>query len=316
MTETNFRRLLLVLLAGLAAPLTVPEPGAATGEEVCLGDCNDDEEVVTSELIRGVRIALGSAEPASCPSFGSDGNGAATVAELLHAVRNSLQGCLSPGDSTPTPTRTRTPGPSETPGTPPTPAPGPAITLFAVTRADGFLVDPIDDDAEVPIYERPLGSGFNLVVEAGTGPGGGTVGVTTLDDSGPPDLQVQATRRLGDGDPRVCDAQPPAGGIPAIDPPRFDDSPFVTTTLNDFGCRFLDGRGQTRGRGCNEENGCVAFANGESGCVSRQTRRQFCATVDASMAFPLGDTLVTVRVRDTEGRLGDAASLIVRVLNE
>jgi hypothetical protein len=272
--------------------------------------------VFASELIQGVRIALGSAPMESCPSYGSDGDGAATVTELVSAVHSALSGCFSIAD--PTPTRTRTSSPSHTPGTPPTPAAGPMVEFFAVTRADGLRIAAVNEGTdEVPIYERPLGSGFNLVVEAGIGPAGKTVGDSTLNDVGTPDLQIQATNQLGNGDPRVCDAVPPnAGGIPAIDPPRFDESPFVTTTLNDFGCRFLDGRGMTRARGCSEESGCVTFSNGESGCVSRQTQRQFCATVDSSMAFPLGDTLVTVRVRDRDGNLGDPAQLIVRVLNE
>jgi hypothetical protein len=143
------------------------------------------------------------------------------------------------------------------------------------------------------------------------------VGTASLSGAGPPDLQIQATRQLGNGDPRRCDVEPPnAGGIPAVDPPRFDDSAFVTAVLNDFGCRFADGRGQPRARGCTEESGCVAFASGQSGCFSDLTRAQFCATVDAFMAFPLGDTLLTARVRDVDGNLGDPARLVVRVLHE
>jgi hypothetical protein len=294
----------------------LPEALAGTVEEICVGDCEDDSDVSAAELVVGVRIALGSMTSAACPSYESDGDGAATVDELVAAVHNSIDGCFATVVRTPTPTRTHTE--PFTPTITPTPASGPKVTFFAVLRADGTRFPAVNEGqpGEVPIYERPLGSGFNLVVEAGTGPGGGNVGNVTLDEGDIPDLQIQATRQLGNGDPRVCDAAPPnSGGIPAIDPPSFDDSLFIATALNDFGCRFIDGRGQPRGRGCNEENGCVTFASGDSGCVSRETRRQFCATVDSSMAFPLGDTLVTVRVRDDDGEPGDAAQLIVRVLN-
>jgi hypothetical protein len=283
---------------------------------MCIGDCEDDMDVTTAELVVGVGIALGSMPSDSCPAYGTDGDGAPTVAELVEAVHNSIDGCSAIGGRTATPTQTRTR--SSTPTITPTPASGPKVTYFAVLRADGTRFPAVNEGqpGEVPIYERPLGSGFNLVVEAGFGPGGGTVGDATVNEGDLPDLQIQAMRQLGDGDPRVCDAAPPnPGGIPAIDPPRFDDSTFVATTLNDFGCRFLDGRGAPGGRSCNEENGCIAFTSGESGCVSQETRRQFCATVDSAMAFPLGDTLVTVRVRDQDGELGDAAQLIVRVLN-
>jgi hypothetical protein len=307
---------LIVALAAYVLPPFVAEAGAGTGK-VCVGDCGGDTDVTAAELVVGVGIALGSTPAGSCPTYGSDGAGTATVAELVEAVQNSIDGCFAtdPRTATPTPTGVGsfTPSPSATPGS------GPKITFLAVTRADGFRFPAVNEGRpqEVPIYERPLGSGFNLVVEAGTGPGGGVVGDATLDEGGIPDLQIQTTRQLGNGDPRVCDAAPPnAGGIPAIDPPRFDDSEVVATALNDFGCRFLDGRGLPRGRGCNEEGGCVAFSSGESGCVSEETRRQFCATVDSSMAFPLGDTLLTVRVRDLDGELGDPAQLIVRVLNE
>ena len=61
--------------------------------EVCVGDCNGDGMVTISELIRGVNIALGSAEVDVCPAFDANGDGAVTINELVSAVINALNGC-------------------------------------------------------------------------------------------------------------------------------------------------------------------------------------------------------------------------------
>ena len=72
--------------AGSLVVLVPPAP-------VCIGDCGMDGTVTISELIRGVRIALGSAEVDACPAFDSNGDQAVTINELVSAVRNALNGC-------------------------------------------------------------------------------------------------------------------------------------------------------------------------------------------------------------------------------
>ena len=107
-------------------------------------------------------------------------------------------------------------------------------------------------------------------------------------------------------------AAPTFGGVPAIDPPRLDDPDAIADPLNDFGCRFIDGQGNTVGRIC--QLGCVRFESGDYGCqMGDNTEIQFCAPVSMPLTFPSGDTLVTARVRDQAGNLGAPAQLLVRV---
>lgn len=63
------------------------------GSAGCPGDCDGSGDVVVSELIRGVNIALGSADLASCSAFDRDGDGAVAVSELVQAVNAALGGC-------------------------------------------------------------------------------------------------------------------------------------------------------------------------------------------------------------------------------
>jgi hypothetical protein len=266
--------------------------------------------VSIDELVLGVNIALGGAALDACPSYDADGDRGVAIEELISAVANAQRGC--PGGPTPT-ARPASPAPSATvtPTATWTAAPGPTVSFFGVTSADDSLQPPsATSPSGIAIYERPFGFGFKLVVEAhgeltATEAGTYTVG-------GTPDLQIQTTRALGDGSPAVCDVEPPNfGGVPGIDPPQLEDPDLIADALNDLGCRFVDGEGAPRGRTCAE--GCVRFDDGEGHCVSDAPNAQFCAPIAMPMAFPEGDTLVTVRVRDRSGRLGSAAQLIIRI---
>lgn len=223
----------------------------------------------------------------------------------------------TPLPTTSTPTRTRTPTPSASPtsGVPR----GPRVVFFGVVRADDELalpeppVDP-NDPSEIPVYRRPFGSGFSLVVEARPGLSGRTVGTSAYNPGGCPDLQIQVTRPLGEPTDAVCDTEPPnPGGVPGIDPPRLEADPFACDRFNDLGCRFVNGDNVPVRRTCTDEQACVRFASGEFGCVAPNATAQFCGFVDRNIQFPPGDTLVTVRVRDTQGNLGPPARIIIRV---
>jgi hypothetical protein len=61
----------------------------------CTGDCDRDGGVSVAELIRGVRINLGTDPLAWCLSIDHDGDGSASVAELTQAVNANLLGCSS-----------------------------------------------------------------------------------------------------------------------------------------------------------------------------------------------------------------------------
>lgn len=283
----------------------------------CVGDCGGDGEVTVNDLVLAVVIALGDASVDTCPAADADGDGAVTVSELVEAVSGLLGSCddsATPTSTPPSPTAT----PTATPTVTTTPAVGPRITFFGLASADDVRQEPIGTDENgVPIYQRLFGFGFRLVVEATRGSSQLALGSDAFSDDGAPSLQVQATRALGNGSTAVCDTEPPlVGGVPGIDPPRFDDSTEVVDALNDLGCRFLDGAGNPVSRSC--ATSCVKDDNGDYACVDLATEAQFCVLVDTLLEFPPGDTLVTVRVRD-RGRngepmnLGAPQQLIVRV---
>jgi hypothetical protein len=201
----------------------------------------------------------------------------------------------------------------------PTPSPvpliGPAVTFFGIIRADDTLVQDAGTSMEgFLIYERAFGSGFSLVVEGRPGPGAVALGESTFetDLKAFPDLQIQVDRPLGEGNATVCErSDDMPSGVPAIDPPSFESTQFNVDTLNDLGCRFQDGFGAPAGRP--ESEACVQFDTGEFGFVEPTSTIQFCGFVSGAFAFPPGDTLVTVRLRDQRGNVGHPARIILRV---
>ncbi len=235
-------------------------------------------------------------------------NPSATPTRSLTATATRTPTAAAP---TATASRTRTATASATPTV--AASAGPVVTFFGVTRADDTLVPPSGSAADgTPIFERPTGAGFNLVIEGRPGATNVAVGTVTFRENGPPDLQILVSRALGDGSTRVCDRLPPgAGGVPAIDPPQFRDTPEVIDALNDFGCRFLDGSGQPRGRGKNDA--CVLKADGGFDFVNATSTVQFCGFIDVATRFPSGDVRVTVRLRDERGQTGPAAQIILRI---
>jgi hypothetical protein len=135
-----------------------------------------------------------------------------------------------------------------------------------------------------------------------------------------PDLQIWTSRDLGNGSTEVCDrpeARPGAtpaigGGVPATSPLDFALTPENIARVNDFACRFRDGQDQPFGRLDGEQ--CVLLRSGDYGFASQESQIQFCAMVDAALAFPSGETQITVRLRDVDGNLGPPRTMFVRVL--
>jgi hypothetical protein len=319
--------------------ITAGASDRALASDTCVGDCPPlDQRVTVPELIIGVNIALGAVSADRCPSYDVDGSGHVKVSALITAVSNLLDGC--PGGPTPprtlpatqpatqpaTPTSTalaptvtpKTSNPSATPtatasATPTAtavPGVGPVVRFFGVVFSDTEIVTPTP--GAVPIYSVLNGSGFFLVIEALPGADQTAVGLTTEASDGPPDLQIQVTRPLGDGSPAVCDDVGPSfGGVPAIDPPVLDDPDTIADQLNDFGCRFYDGGASRATVGHTCDVSCIRPGNFDNRCESDQRAIQYCAIIDMPLRFPQGDTLVTVQVRDKSGKLGPPAQLIL-----
>jgi hypothetical protein len=224
--------------------------------------------------------------------------------------------------ATSTVTITRTPRPTSTPiptATPaPPPVPGGNVTFFGLAAPDDSPLNPIGVDAMGRlIFERRFGQGFVIVVEGRPGLSRAAVGFTAFnhdpdDPAVRPDLQMIVSRPLGDGSFAVCDdAFPSFGGIPSVDPPDFSELQFVSDAINDIGCRFNDGTGNPGGRGAGDA--CTVFPDGEFHFVDALSTVQFCARVATPFSFPIGDTVVSVRLRDVMGVVGPVRQIVVRI---
>lgn len=206
----------------------------------------------------------------------------------------------------------------------PTRRPGADISFFGLVRPNDRVITPNGTTPEgIPIFERPFGYGFTVVVEGKRGPNNRPIGTSAFDSnpfdpSQRPDLQIIVSRPLGDGSSQVCDDEPPTiGGIPAAS--SFDETQPISNAINDFACRFVDGSGQPIGRGKGED-ACTQGDDGNYGFVyvvpppQVSTSVQFCAPIAPPFAFQIGDTLITARLRDSNGAVGPPASIVVRVL--
>lgn len=189
---------------------------------------------------------------------------------------------------------------------------GPVVTFFGAARADGSRVAPISvDNKGIPTYRSPNGSGFMLVVEAKPGKSGYEPGRRVFvnvpnDPKARPDLEIQSDHDMGNGSVEVCDRQRPnIGGIPAIKPPSFAETQRIADALNDFSCRFETFIGS--------DSACTMDTTGDFAFMAPTTTAQFCMIVARAYAFPPGETLLSVRVRDSEGNPGPAKQMrIVR----
>ncbi|MBX3025395.1 hypothetical protein KF840_10880 [bacterium] len=213
-----------------------------------------------------------------------------------------------------TPTITRTPTQTRTPT--PTGRVGADITYVGLVRANDEVVPASGTTSQGwPIYVRPFGFSFSLVVEAKPGPSRRPVGTNAFrsdltDPATRPDLEIIVSRPLGNGSLAVCDDMlPMIGGIPAS--PSFDLTQNISNAINDLSCRFVNGSGLPGGR--RESEACTVFGNGEFGFVVKATTVQFCALIAEPFGFPVGDTVVSVRVRDSSGQPGPPASFVVRI---
>jgi len=192
------------------------------------------------------------------------------------------------------------------------------VTFFGIATADNRVRDPIGFEEGIPIYDFPNNFGFVIVIEGRRGASSGPPGILGTMDfpvQAPTraNVQIQINRNLGDGSAEVCDRGPlpdsPIGGVPGVNPPSFANEEMITNAINDLACRF--DVHMTSPTACTfDELGNFAFVN-------PFTTVQFCTApaVGSEIAFPSGDTLVTVRLSDGSGGspIGPERKLIVRV---
>lgn len=236
-----------------------------------------------------------------------------TLAADLRAASGQLiahvdsSSAVQVGSATPTPTPTTTGGPI-----------GPPVVFLGVAGFDGCFgccarscattptPTPAFDAAGRRIFVRRSGQ-FALIVEGKRGTSNASVATVLVPPSSSlrPDMQIESSRNMGNGSLAVCD-EANGGGIPGIDPPNFGPSQSVTNALRDFACRFAV---FPPSGACTKVDQTAVFRT-----VDPTATIQFCDFVTGNALFPLGDSLVTVQLRDTAGNLGAPAQIIVRVM--
>ena len=200
------------------------------------------------------------------------------------------------------------------------------MTFFGIANADGCFACDVPSctcagtPSPTPAFDAQgrrlflaTGGRVLLVIEARPGTSGAKVGSNldvALDNSGhavqAPDLQIENTQNMGRGSTAVCDIGPDGGGIPAINPPDFGPSQFVTDALADFACRFEFHLPATP---------CTLDNTGNDSTLSPiPPTAQFCDQVSATAAFPEGDSLFTVQLAVVVGNIGPTAQIVVRVV--
>lgn len=295
----------------------------------------DGDGNLTSDVVRGSFLA--------CAGVDANSDGLVTVADVTAIIRLGPIHATPAATRTPTRTRTTTPtpppmsptatytrlpstylptpgGPTRTPrptrtptltGQPTaTPGGGPVVTFFGLDAdGDGVADVPVSSNGDVLTYQTGGGvSGFNVIVEGMPGTSEQDVGDSTFnydpgDPSLRPDLQIETSRPLGGGDTEVCEG---LGSVPAIDPPDFLESPTVSAALSDFACNFFVAP--------DPEGACTFDPETlEGSFVDDRSTIQFCYEVLPTGSFPLGDTILTARLRDVAGGLGTPATIVVRV---
>ena len=194
---------------------------------------------------------------------------------------------------------------------------GPEVTLLAIASADDAPQSSIgSDDEGRPIYTWPVGQGFTLIAQVRPGQNRRDVGRTAFVEGGAalPSFQMIVSRPLGDGSATVCDADPPEpGGVPAVEPFGFDDTPEIVAAINDLGCRVDDGLGAALGR---TTNFCTRLApTNDAALVPRfdPSTVQFCLPIARAWAFPEGDTIVAARAVDTSNVTGPPREIVIRI---
>ena len=187
---------------------------------------------------------------------------------------------------------------------------GPVVTYAGLARADGKLVPSTGEENGIPIFVNYVGSGFIVVVEGKPGisnleVGRRITGYDANDATKRPDLEIELSNPLGNGSKDVCDnRRPNIGGVPAVNPPNFAETKDAAAALYDLSCRF-----ETF---IEPQSACTLDATGDFAFAKKDSITQFCMVVAKAWNFPIGDTLVSVRLRDAKGNPGPVSKFVLR----
>ena len=92
-TASRIDRVNLPATPATPTPTVTPVPPTSTPGGPCIGDCDESGSVGINELILGVNIVLGTTLLSACPAFDPNGTSMVTIANLIAAVGNALNGC-------------------------------------------------------------------------------------------------------------------------------------------------------------------------------------------------------------------------------
>jgi len=238
------------------------------------GDVNCDGSVDTSDLSSLLPDLFGDALSACGADVNTDGHiGSADVPFLIQILNQPVQS-------------------------------GPVLTYLGLAGASGVPLSPLGFVGGVPVFFSSAGYGFLLVVEGRTGLSGVAPGLITMEPTQRPDIQVESTSPLGDGDRTICQ-----GGVAGIDPPDFGTSQLVSDALNDLGCSFM----LFMAPATDFRSACTLDDFSNPGFAGDGTQVQFCLQVSSALALPLGDTTFSVQLRDRSGNIGPRQQLVVHV---
>ncbi len=128
-----------------------------------------------------------------------------------------------------------------------------------------------------------------------------------------PDVWIESDLPLGLNPTALVECRnpgAPAGGVPAINPPSFGSDQAITDAITDYACRFVK---------FSPSGPCTYIdATGEAKLVNTSltspSEVQFCTDASLAIAFPVGDSHVSVELRDSVGNLGPTAQIVVRVI--
>ncbi len=161
-----------VLCSGRSSLSEPQRLGVLLNRPFCAGDCDGNNTVEVSELIRAVRLLLGFPET-QCAAADFDGDGSIVVAEVIRGVRNTLESCPSPSLGAPLSTTSI--------------RIGEAIRTADIDR-DGN-VDVIGTSFGILRIARGRGDGsFEEPARFGQGTGGEALAVKDLNRDGLPDI--------------------------------------------------------------------------------------------------------------------------------
>lgn len=163
-----------------------------------------------------------------------------------------------------------------------------------------------------PVFLTGVDGRCRLVVEGKTGasgldPSSGTHPTSPPAADGRPDLQIEVSNKMGNGDTAVdCTSSPNLDGIPAVEPPDFGPGQTITDALLDVSCRFA-------GNSVNAP--CLLRSDGSAalGKPEESPTVQYCDDVSHGQRFLIGKNVVTVRLRDAAMNLGPPYQIVIQV---